>query len=120
MSKVGSVLITFNRLELLKEVLAALKKQTRKIDEIFVINNSSTDGTGEWLAEQDGITVITQDNVGSSGGQYTGIKAAYDAGYDWIWTMDDDVAPAEDCLEKLLEGHDEKNGKGAAEVRLRQ
>lgn len=104
---VGVVIITFNRLEFLKEVVAAVKAQTRRPEEIFVINNSSTDGTGEWLGEQDGLTVITQDNVGSSGGQYTGIKTAYDKDYDWIWTMDDDVAPDPECLERLLEGHDE-------------
>lgn len=104
--KVAAVLITFNRLEFLKEIVQALKSQTRKIDEIFVIHNSGTDGTAEWLAEQEGLTVITQPNTGSSGGQYTGFKAAYEAGYDWIWTMDDDVVPAANTLEQLLIGFD--------------
>ncbi len=99
---VAVVLITFNRLELLKEVLGGIKKQTHPIEEIIVVNNGSTDGTTEWLAAQDGIRVINQENVGSSGGQYTGIEAASKAGTQWIWTMDDDVVPAPDCLEKLL------------------
>ncbi len=99
---VAVVLITFNRLELLKEVLGGIQKQTYPIDRIFVVNNGSTDGTSEWLAVQDNITVINQENVGSSGGQYTGIKAASECGTKWIWTMDDDVVPAPDCLEKLL------------------
>ncbi len=99
---VAVVLITFNRLELLKEVLTGIQNQTYPIDRIFVVNNGSTDGTSEWLAVQDNITVINQENVGSSGGQYTGIKAASECGTKWIWTMDDDVVPAPDCLEKLL------------------
>ena len=99
---VGVVVITFNRLDFLKEIIGAIKNQTRKPDEIIVVNNSSTDGTGEWLKEQEGLTVVTQDNVGSSGGQYTGIKTAYENGHYWIWTMDDDVVPAQDCLEQLL------------------
>ncbi len=99
---VAVVLITFNRLELLKEVLTGIQNQTYPIDRIFVVNNGSTDGTSEWLAVQDNITVINQENVGSSGGQYTGIKAASECGTKWIWTMDDDVVPASDCLEKLL------------------
>lgn len=104
---VAACIVTFNRLPLLKQVLPAIQNQSRKPDIIFVINNSSTDGTGEWLAGQEGITVITQDNVGSSGGQYTGIKTALENGYNWIWIMDDDVVPASDALEKLLETADE-------------
>ncbi len=100
---IAIVLLTYNRLELLKEVLAALKAQTLRPREIIVVNNSSTDGSGDWLATQSGITVITQPNVGSSGGQYTGIRAAYDSGCNWIWTMDDDVVPEPDCLGKLME-----------------
>ncbi len=101
--KVAAAIVTYNRLELLKQVLPAVMNQTRRPDLILVTNNSSTDGTTEWLAQQEGITVVTQPNVGSSGGQYTGIKSAYDMGYDWIWVMDDDVVPAPDALEKLLE-----------------
>ncbi len=102
MEKVAAVIITYNRLELLKEVVSAVKTQTLKPEKIFVINNSSTDGTAEWLASQTGIIIITSPNLGSSGGQHSGIKAAYESGYDWIWTMDDDVVPDSDCLEKLL------------------
>lgn len=99
---IAIILLTYNRLELLKEVVAALKAQTLQPREFFVVNNSSTDGSGRWLEKQDGITVITQPNVGSSGGQYTGIKAAFDSGCQWIWTMDDDVVPDLDCLENLM------------------
>mgnify|MGYP000187057357 CR=1 FL=1 len=99
---VAAVVITFNRLELLKEVLSAIKNQSRKPDKIIVVNNSSTDGTYEWLLEQKDILLITQENLGSSGGQFTGLKVAYELGYDWIWTMDDDVVPDFYCLENLL------------------
>lgn len=100
--KVAVVVITFNRLELVKETIRGIRAQTREPDKIIVVNNSSTDGTGEWLKQQHDLEVITQSNVGSSGGQYTGIKYAYEQGYDWIWTMDDDVEPEPDCLESLL------------------
>ncbi len=103
---VAAIVITFNRLDFLKEIIQALRVQTRPIDRIFVIHNSGTDGTAEWLAEQNDLQVITQGNLGSSGGQYTGFKAAYEAGYEWIWTMDDDVVPAANCLELLLDNYD--------------
>ncbi|MDQ1265199.1 MAG: hypothetical protein QG635_349 [Bacteroidota bacterium] len=102
MNEVAVVIVTFNRLGFLKEIIDAVRKQSYRVDKIFVVNNTSTDGTSEWLAEQDDISVITQDNVGSSGGQYTGIKAAYNSGAEWIWVMDDDVVPVENCLEILI------------------
>jgi GT2 family glycosyltransferase len=100
---VSVVVVTFNRLDFLKDIINSLKEQTYRPDRIIVVNNSSTDGTGEWLAGQSGLVVIHQSNVGSSGGQYTGIKAAYESGSDFIWAMDDDVLPEKNCLEKLME-----------------
>lgn len=100
--KIAAVVVTYNRLNLLKKCINAIKNQTRKVDEIIVINNGSTDGTLEWLTKQNDLTVITQENSGSAGGQYTGIKTAYEKGYDWIWCMDDDCFPYPDCLENQL------------------
>ncbi len=106
-NKIAAAVVTYNRLDFLKDLLNALKNQTRRPDEIIVVNNSSTDGTAEYLAAQDGITVVEQDNIGSSGGQRTAVKTAYECGADWIWIMDDDVRPEPDCLEKLFENRDE-------------
>lgn len=101
--KIAAVVVTYNRLELLKKCIEAIRNQTRKVDEIIVVNNSSTDGTFEWLNTQNDLTVITQENSGSAGGQYTGIKIAYEKGYDWIWCLDTDVIANNDALEKLVE-----------------
>ncbi|MCL5990611.1 MAG: glycosyltransferase [Bacteroidetes bacterium] len=103
---VTAVVVTYNRLDFLKEIINAIRNQTKKTNNIIVVDNSSTDGTSEWLVEQQDIIIIRQDNVGSSGGQFTGIKAAYDKGGEWIWTMDDDVVPDLKCLELLLEKDD--------------
>jgi GT2 family glycosyltransferase len=99
---VAAVVVTYNRVELLKKCIQALKKQTKRVDEIIVVNNSSTDGTLDWLNTQNDITIITQENSGSAGGQHTGIKTAYKKGFDWIWCMDDDCFAKEDALESLL------------------
>jgi GT2 family glycosyltransferase len=48
--------------------------------------------------------IYKPENTGSSGGFYTGMKTAYDDGYEWFWMMDDDGLPAEDCAEQLLNG----------------
>lgn len=100
--RIAAVVVTFNRLALLQECVAALRAQTRRPDEIIVVNNSSTDGTAEWLAGQPDLTVVTQENSGSSGGQFTGIKTAYERGHDWFWCMDDDTIPAPTALHALV------------------
>ena len=100
--KVAAVIVTFNGINYLKKCLQAVKAQTRLLDEIIVVNNSSTDGTTEWLNGQNNVRQILQPNSGSSGGEYTGIKTAFEEKYDWVWCLDQDIIPRPDALEKLL------------------
>ena len=101
--KIAAVVVTFNRLELLKQCVESLRNQTHKLDEILIINNSSTDGTLDWLKEQTDLTVITQENSGSAGGQFTGIKTAYEKGYDWIWCIDTDIIFDASALKNMID-----------------
>ena len=57
-----AVVITYNRMELLKRNIRCLQ-QNKPISSIVIVNNGSTDGTTEWLAAQEGLTVINQTNV---------------------------------------------------------
>ena len=103
--RVCAVVVTFNRCELLRECLSALQEQTRQVDEILVVDNASTDGTLQMLrGEFPQVRVLAlEENGGGAGGFHAGMKAAYEAGFEWLWLMDDDGRPAPDCLEKLLE-----------------
>ena len=49
--KVDAVIVTYNRLKLLKECISAVLNQTKSINNIIVVNNSSSDGTPEYLKE---------------------------------------------------------------------
>ena len=69
---IAAVVVTRNRLVLLQECVNALRVQTRKVDEIIVVDNGSDDGTATWLSEQKDIIAIIQGNTGGAGGQYTG------------------------------------------------
>ena len=106
MEKVIAVVVTYNRQALLSECITALRKQSRPLDAILIVNNGSTDGTEKWLAEQSDVHFINQTNLGSSGGFSTGITWAYKNNYAWIWCMDDDGYPKEDALENLLAADD--------------
>lgn len=97
-----AVVVTYNRLELLKRGIGCLR-EIKSLSDILVVNNGSTDGTHEWLDTQSDLRVVHQENVGGSGGFYTGIQKAFEMGADWIWCMDDDVFPRPDCLDRLLQ-----------------
>lgn len=100
--KVGTVVVTYNRLQLLKEVIESLRQQTNQDFQLIVINNGSTDGTLNWLNEQNDVITITQANLGGAGGFYTGMKYVAEQGYDYCWVMDDDVICAPTALEELI------------------
>lgn len=101
MNSICIVVVTWNRLEMLKACIAAAKKNAAVAD-ILVVDNASTDGTHEWLGSQDGISVLSlPENTGGAGGFSAGMKWAYDRGYEWMWIMDDDVVPLEGALDVL-------------------
>lgn len=105
---VAVVVVTYNRADLLVRMLDGLAAQTRRPDAVLVVDNASTDHTGEVLAAraQAGdlpLTVITSaENLGGAGGFHRGALAAFEAGYDRTWLIDDDVVPAPDCLAVLM------------------
>jgi rhamnopyranosyl-N-acetylglucosaminyl-diphospho-decaprenol beta-1,3/1,4-galactofuranosyltransferase len=107
---VAVVVVTYNRADLLAHMLDGLAAQTRAAEAIFVVDNASSDHTREVLerevlAARPGLPLRvthSEDNLGGAGGFHLGTQLAYDAGFDRIWLMDDDVVPAPDCLETLL------------------
>lgn len=102
---VGIVVVTFNRLGLLKEVVESLRKQTYNDFQIVIINNGSTDATLQWLEKQKDIITLTQKNIGGAGGFYTGLKFVVEHGFKYCWLMDDDVVCSETALEELIKAY---------------
>jgi rhamnopyranosyl-N-acetylglucosaminyl-diphospho-decaprenol beta-1,3/1,4-galactofuranosyltransferase len=103
--RVCAVVVTYNRLELLRECLTALGEQTRRVDRVLVIDNASTDGTPDAVRSEFPWADLVElpENRGGAGGFHEGTKRSYEDGFDWIWLMDDDTIPTPTALEKLLE-----------------
>jgi GT2 family glycosyltransferase len=105
--RVTAIVVTFNRKDLLVEVLEALLNQTRRPDRILIVDNASTDGTTEALLpyfENLYIEYVRLNrNTGGAGGFHEGIKRSVEGGADWVWCMDDDCVPLADTLERLIE-----------------
>ena len=108
MGTVWAVVVTHNRVEMLRRCLAALAEQRRPADRILVVDNASTDGTREFLeTEFPGIEVLPlASNEGGAGGFHEGIKHGYAAGAEWLWLMDDDTLPTPDALATLLDARE--------------
>src|SRR5260370_19287747 len=107
MGSVAAVIVTFNRKHLLGKCLEAVSAETGRCERLFIIDNASSDGTSEFLAAKGFLDESTEYvrlpvNSGSAGGFHEGMRRAYEAGFEWLWLMDDDGCPASDCLERLL------------------
>ena len=105
--KTIAIVVTHNRINLLKRCLENLQIQTLKVDKVLVIDNGSSDGTQAFL-DSIGIEYIRQPNLGSAGGWYTGLKYALRKRFDTAWLMDDDGYPHKDAY-RLLKSAFKKN-----------
>ncbi len=103
--KIAAIVVTYNRLDLLKKSLAAVEAHNRHPDHLIIVDNASTDETADYLATREyafPTTVRTMnENTGGAGGFYAGMRLAYEQGADAMWIMDDDTAPRPDALGEL-------------------
>jgi glycosyltransferase involved in cell wall biosynthesis len=74
---VSVVIGTYNRGSLIASTLDSVLAQTRVPDEIVVIDDGSTDGTGDWIREHySGVRTITVPNRGTSATRNRGAEHA--------------------------------------------
>ena len=102
---VGAVVVSYNRREILREVLSQALAQTRPVDEVVVLDNNSGDGTADMVAREfPQVTLLAlSENLGAAGGYATAIKAAHDRGHAWMWLLGDDDLARPEALERCLE-----------------
>lgn len=105
MKRTAAVIVTYNRKAMLQRCLRALCTQTAGVPELWVIDNASTDGTAELVAQLNLPTMHyynTGKNLGGAGGFACGIQLAACSGAEYLWIMDDDCLPEPDALQQLL------------------
>lgn len=133
---IAAIVVTYNRKELLFNCLNAIFDQSHSVNAIYIIDNKSSDGTPEYLVEKKIIRKLPildsntnenysevrvlengnrvtvnyirkSNNDGGAGGFYEGMKTGYEAGFEWLWLMDDDGEPDDKQLECLLQANNE-------------
>jgi GT2 family glycosyltransferase len=97
--RVAVVIPTWNRPDLLAQVLADLGRQTYPIERVIVADNGSADDSAV-VARRLGAEVITLGaNAGFAAAVNRGIQ---EAGSEWIAVLNNDVSLEPDWLEKLM------------------
>ena len=122
---VTAVIVTYNRSNDVMRCIDSVLGQTFKPANLIIVNNASTDDTETRISqyfnredislEVEKLTEICVKqgvhtyiytnafNAGGSGGFYIGMKNAHEnLSSDFVWLMDDDGYPTENCLEQLL------------------
>ena len=107
-SKCVAVVVTYNKLDLLKECLHQLIDCKSFLYKIVVINNASTDATASYLRglSQNFPTLLDivneESNLGGAAGFNHGIKRAMELGADSVWVMDNDCIVSEQTIRPLM------------------
>lgn len=118
MNQTIAVVVTYNRLDMLKECIENILAQTTPCD-ILLVDNASTDNTKEWALDyisnhsDEKSKIIYENtgaNLGGAGGFNYGMRRGVEMGYDFIWIMDDDAMPASTALEELFIAGDKVGG----------
>jgi N-acetylglucosaminyl-diphospho-decaprenol L-rhamnosyltransferase len=101
------VVPVFNRLPLTQSLVACIRRQKlNQALQMWVVDDGSTDGTAEWLSEQEEIAVLKGDGSLFWGGaidlalRELQIKAAQD---DWVLLINNDTTVTEDFIQRLLD-----------------
>lgn len=88
--EVSVVVLTYNRLESLKNCIDHIDRNSRYVKEIIVVDNGSQDGTRDWLAQNIGKVepIMRVDNSEGVCARNYGFQEAL---YDYVCQVDDDV-----------------------------
>lgn len=117
---ISAVIPAYNAEDTIARALRSVLDQTCPVDEIIVVDDGSTDGTGEIVQKQfPQVTYICQDNQGAAAARNRGIEAASG---DWIAFLDadDEWLPEKTRRQKqVIEAHPAVSGVACLIIAVR-
>ncbi|TFD05119.1 glycosyltransferase [Cryobacterium sp. TMT1-66-1] len=102
---VAALVVSHNRVELLRRCLSAILVQSPAPDEVILVDNVSTDGSVDMVRNEFPMVTVIESlaNLGGAGGFALGIDIAIQRGHSAVWMMDDDAEPTADSLRPLVD-----------------
>lgn len=97
------IIVTYNAMKWAKRCFDSLLTSTI-IPEIYVIDNGSTDGTQDFIAEKYPKVIFQQSekNLGFGAANNIGLKYALENNYDYVYLLNQDAWVMPDTFEKLI------------------
>jgi N-acetylglucosaminyl-diphospho-decaprenol L-rhamnosyltransferase len=110
--RLAVVIVTYNSADHVGETLRAVERQLRDDDELIVVDNASSDGTGSVVRDATPrVRVLEQTtNLGFAGGCNTGVAVAT---APLVLLLNPDAEPAPGCLDALRATAGERPAWGA-------
>ena len=110
------VLVNYNGYEDTLECINSLMKNSYTDFKVVVVDNASTDGSGQKLAQKfAGSKVVTvilnDDNLGFSGGNNVGISYSMQQGADLVVLLNNDTIAKKDFLESIARYYNKNRKK---------
>jgi GT2 family glycosyltransferase len=102
-SRTACVIVAYNNGDNIVRLVESLLAQSKRVEEIIVIDNASSDGTAEVVKDRfPQVTLLANaSNTGVGGGYAQGMEYASQKGYEWVWLLDGDSLPQPTALEEL-------------------
>ena len=102
--RVAAVVVNYNGRAITLQAVASLRRMTYSNFDLLVLDNASTDGSPEAIAEAhpDLRQIRVEVNRGSSSGYATGFRWAFENGYDYVLLLNNDIEVEPDMLSELV------------------
>lgn len=99
--RVAAVIVTHQRVDMLRDSLSVVASQTRPVEWIIVVDNGCEAAVADLVAEvcgSRGVYLPSHTNLGGAGGFAYGFLTALALGADAIWCADDDGRPEDSAV----------------------
>lgn len=98
------VIPVYNRKHFTKDCLVSLREQTYRNHKVIIVDDGSTDGTKEMLAQEfpEVIVLFGDGNLFWTKAINMGIRKALDLGASYVLTLNNDTVATPDFLEKMM------------------
>ncbi len=102
--RVGALVLNYNGRDITLESLESLEAMTYPACDLFVVDNGSTDGSYEAIAERfPGVEQIrTEENLGPAGGLNLGVTELLGRDYDYLLILNNDIEADGGMLDELV------------------